>query len=144
MKLSEIEVDVQREDEGEWRDLALLPGVRAHLKSAHNPDYRRCLAHKLRRLQRKGGARTIDPLAIEKATNEAILEKLLTDVEGVTDDQGMPIAYSPELGKEWMLKRKYRRFQQAIQAEVDEVGLDELEELEDDLGESEGLSATDS
>lgn len=84
MKLSEIAVDIAKEEAGDWVDIPDLQGVSVKVRSIHNADYRRLSAKLLGKLRRRLGGRELmaSGLPVEEAdriTARCLLETVLLD-----------------------------------------------------------------
>lgn len=112
MKLSAIKTDPDRIEGGGWvDDIPNLPGVRIKARGIGNKDYRVLEGKLLRALPR--GLRTggIDPEDQDRITGRLLLETVVLDVDGLTDDAGAPLVYSRDLGEQLLLDPAYRVFQ---------------------------------
>jgi hypothetical protein len=131
MKLNEIAVDVEREEEGDWTDIPTLPGIRVKIRSIHSAAHRRLQSKLMRRVTRatvRGADVDIDE--IDRINTRCLLEAVLLDWEGITDDKGKPVPYSREMAETLLTDRKYRKFRDGVAWAAQEVGDQDLAALE--------------
>lgn len=95
MKLSEMMVDKKAQEEGEWVDWR--DGVRVKVRSAETAAYSK-LHEKLQKpyanILRHGGR--IPREKTEEILIQCLAECVLVDWDGIIDDDGKPIKYTPE------------------------------------------------
>lgn len=136
MKLSEIAVDVAKEEAGDWVDIPDLPGVSVKVRSIHNADYRRLSAKLLGKLRRRLGGRELmaSGIPVEEAdriTARCLLETVLLDWKGITDDNGKALPFGRDTAKSLLFDRQYRVFQDAVAWAAALVGQRDLEAEEE-------------
>lgn len=137
MKMSQIAVDVEKEEQGDWVALPDLPGVSVKVRSINTLDYRQRMSDlNAQTLRRKAGrARGADGLSIEefeRNVSQCTLEKLLLDWKGLEDESGEPVAYVPETARELLFEPKYRVFRNAVVLAAGIVG-EAVAEAEEEL-----------
>lgn len=149
MKLSQIEENIQIQEEGEWKDLGDadegLAGVEVCIRSTRSEVYEKRLRH-LQDQIKLGGSRRRAGTAIAKAAEKEreALAVLVADWRHIEDEDGNPIPYSESKCREWVSDRRYRRFFDAIFSLARDIGIEETEEREEILGNSESESSTSS
>ena len=115
MKLSDIKVDSDRIESaaGEWVDgIPDLPGIRIKARAANNSDYRRLEARLVREIPRAQRLEGVSPADQDRIAGQLLLETVVIDVEGLTEDDGAtPLAYTRQLGKTLLLDPNFRVFQ---------------------------------
>jgi len=132
VKLSQIAVDVQAEDEGEWRDHPYFEGVKVLVRSQECDAYQRAQRELLngRQLRRtKLGDATQDG----KEITRRLMPVLIRGWRGIDEAE-----YSEETAKSWVeddvLWKKSRLFWDGIVELAQDVGEDEAEAHEEALG----------
>jgi len=141
MKLTDIAVDLEREEQGDWVEIPDLPGVSLKVRSLYNKDFQQ--AHQLmaRKLNRRYGNRPV-PLDVQTQSYARILaENVLIDWSGISDENEQAVEYSAELGREVLAEPQYRKLADAVTWAAGFVGDQEIEELEESGKNSEAPSA---
>lgn len=127
LKLSSLKTDVTKEDDGDWIPAATMPGVSFKVRSPQFGAFktaRDLLIQKLTRRRRAGDDEYADK--VDREVGKLYAEHILLDWKG------LDVPYSKELAIEVCTDRGYRRTVfAAIQACADEVGISELEYIED-------------
>lgn len=136
MKLNELKVDAERESNGDWVESPTWPGVRVHVRSIHNPDYRRALQLQVQKIRRKYGNEPTPPEVQDKMMADLFVEHIINDIQGLEDDNDKPIQYDKDFGRKVMSDPEYRRLADFVSWAAGVVGEDETEELEADVGNS--------
>ena len=136
MKLSELEIDVKAEDEGDWVKIPDYDDFEIKSRSIHNADYRRMNQRLTRALIKKVGAKKysrgdFDHEKQDKITNQCLLETCTQDFRGLTSEDGEPLKCTRETLVSLMTERKYRVFQNAAAYAASVVGDKELQIEED-------------
>lgn len=139
-----FEIDTKLAEEGEWRDFGhLLPGLRVKLRGTTSEAFTRCQERKNARLRKM---RMTEGKRIEAHANayrEAIAEAVLLDIEGLVDRQtGDVVPFSAALALELMTEKRHELFASAVISEATQIGLADLEALEEHAGNSERASAS--
>lgn len=115
MKLSDIEVDPVRIEQGEWvSDIPEMGELRLRVRGIGNADWRRIqskLQDAVPRQHRVGNR--IDPVEQDRIVNICLQGACLLDWDGVEGD-GEPLPYSKEMAAELLTNPKYRRFRDAV------------------------------
>lgn len=98
MKLSQIKVNSAAINGGAWVSVPWLDGVRFRLRGLEQTGYQKRRADLIREamLQAKIAGTPPDQVVTVDQEIEAFVERLMIDWEGLTDDDGTPIPYSPE------------------------------------------------
>lgn len=92
MKLSEMRIDRDAKEQGEWVPSPYLPGVRIKARGYGNADHRLLVAKQGRELSAAFASGSEVSLDIQDANELDLLTKtLLVDWEGVTEEDGTVI-----------------------------------------------------
>jgi len=113
MKLSALKVDSALIEQGDWVDsIPDLPGIRIKARGTNNTDYRILEAKLVREIPRGDRAEGVAPVDQDRIAGRLLLETVVIDVQGLTEDDGKtPIAYTRELGEKLLMDPDYRVFQ---------------------------------
>lgn len=116
MKLSDMKIDNNRLEQGAWvGDIPEMGDLRLKVRGFGNADFRR-LQQRLfdaEPRQFKIGGR-LDPERQDAILSACMLSTILIDWDGVTGDDGQPVAYSRDLAKTLLTEPEYRRFREAV------------------------------
>lgn len=116
MKLSDMKIDNDRLEQGAWvGDIPEMGDLRLKVRGFGNADFRR-LQQRLydaEPRQFKIGGR-LDPERQDAILSTCMLTTILIDWDGVTGDDGQPVAYSRDLAKTLLTEPEYRRFREAV------------------------------
>jgi hypothetical protein len=112
MKLSAIKVNSALAEQGSWVDgIPDLPGIRIKARGANNSDYRVLEAKLIREIPRADRLEGLKPADQDRIMGTLLLETVVIDVEGLTEDDGeTPIAYNREVGQKLLLDPDFRVF----------------------------------
>jgi hypothetical protein len=113
MKLSDIKVDPKLIEQGDWvDDIPELPGIRIKARGANNSDYRLLEAKLVRQIPRAKRAEGVSPADQDRIAGQLLLDTVVLDVDGLTEDDGeTPIRYTRTLGEKLLLDPEFRVFQ---------------------------------
>ncbi len=113
MKLSAIKVDSALIEQGDWvENIPNLPGIRIKARGNNNADYRRLEAKLVREIPLADRVEGGDADHIDRIAARLLLETVVLDVEGLTEDDGVtPIKYTRALGELLLLDPDFRVFQ---------------------------------
>lgn len=112
MKLSSIKVDSVLIEQGDWvDDIPELPGVRIKARGTNNRDYRRLEAKLVREIPRSVRTEGVSPEDQDRIAGRLLLETVVQDVQGLTDENDAPLPWSRELAEKLLLDPDYRVFQ---------------------------------
>lgn len=113
MKLSAIKVDTKIAEQGDWvENIPDLPGIRIKARGTNNADYRVLEGRLVREIPRHERAEGVSPEDQDRIAGRLLLETVVLDVEGLTEDDGVtPIRYTRELGTQLLLDPDFRVFQ---------------------------------
>ena len=135
MKLSNLERDPALEDEGQWITWPRHPEVRAFVRSPNFPPFRRAVAALEQRLAREAGRKNpVDPITREREFLKLEARHLWLGLEGLTDDDGDAIQWTPEFAAQIAADRRYRELSDFLDWAVTRVGDAEASALEEDAG----------
>lgn len=134
MKLSEIVVDVQQQEEGVWRSHPYFDGVDVLVRSVHCKAYRQREAALWNRLPRKTRKPGEMAELIRRISQEALAECVL-GWRGIEDDAGAPLEFDAARAREWAEDHsgRYRRWWEGVRELADEIGQAEDEAREESL-----------
>lgn len=125
MKVSQLRSEFV--DEGTMVDLPDWPGVRVSVRSSDHPEYQNALTVGFERKRRASK----DPNVRNEIVNRAIARHLLFGWEGVTDDDGKPLAFDRDLVLGWAKDRAYRRFFDSVLGAANLLASEVVEGRED-------------
>jgi hypothetical protein len=113
MKLSHLKVDSALAEQGDWVDgIPDLPGVRIKARGTNNADYRILEGKLVREIPRSQRAEGVDPADQDRIAGRLLLETVVLDVEGLTEEDGTtPLKYTKELGAQLLLDPDFKVFQ---------------------------------
>jgi hypothetical protein len=113
MKLSAIKVDSALIEQGDWvENIPDLPGIRIKARGTNNADYRLLEGKLVREIPRVQRAEGVAPADQDRIAGRLLLETVVLDVEGLTEDDGAtPIRYTKDLGAQLLLDPDFRVFQ---------------------------------
>ena len=122
MRLDELKVDVAKQEDGDWVDnVPELEGVRLKVRGLNNKAYeklqRQLIAAVPRGQRMRGPGGTMDPEVQDKITSRCLLNTILLDWDGITEQNGVgevPVPYSKEMAEKLLFERQYRRFRDAV------------------------------
>jgi hypothetical protein len=113
MKISDLKVDSALAEQGDWvENIPDLPGIRIKARGTNNKDYRILEAKLVREIPRADRAEGVSPSDQDRIAGTLLLETVVLDVFGLTEDDGKtPITYSKELGRLLLLNPDFKVFQ---------------------------------
>jgi hypothetical protein len=116
MKMSELAVDADRQENGAWvDDIPEVQGLRLKVRGSNNADWRRLQAKLMDAVPRKkklGGR--IDPDEQDRILSSCLLSTCLLDWDGLEDDDGKPLPYSKTMAQKLLTEPEYRRFRDSV------------------------------
>jgi hypothetical protein len=135
MKLSSIEVDPERIEQGQWiGNIPEAGDLQLKVRGLGNADFRRMqtkLTDAVPRARKAGGR--IDPDEQDRIVSQCLAATVLLDWRGLEDDNG-PIPFSREKACELLMDPRYRRFREAVIWAASVVGEEQAADLEDAAG----------
>lgn len=122
MRLDNIEIDTVSLEDGDWIDnIPELENLRLKVRGLNNRDYRnleRRLIAAVPRKKRMNAGGTMDVEEQDRITNTCILNTVLLDWDGLTQQNGsdheIPILYSKEMARKLLFEPQYRRFRDGV------------------------------
>lgn len=109
MKLSSTVVDSAAIERGEWVDVIPgLTGIRIKARGTNNSDYRKLESQLVRDIPLADRIEGLSSADQDRVTGTLLLETVVLDIDGLTEDDGTPIKYSKDLGKTLFLDPDYR------------------------------------
>jgi len=113
MKLSAIKVDSAVIEQGDWvENIPDLPGVRIKARGTNNTAYRLLEGKLVREIPRMQRVEGVAPSDQDRIAGRLLLETVVLDVEGLTEDDGVTaIPYTRALGEKLLLDPDFRLFQ---------------------------------
>lgn len=116
MKLSEMKVDPQKIEQGDWvDDIQEMAGLRLKVRGAGNADWRKLQSRLLSavpRNRRVGG--NLDPAEQDRIMSILLRDACLLDWDGLEDDEGKPLPYSKEQAAKLLTDPQYAKFRDAV------------------------------
>ena len=116
MKISDLAVDPDRQENGAWvDDIPDVQGLRLKVRGAWNSDWRRLyqrLYDAVPRKKKAGGR--LDPDENDAILTKCLLNCCLLDWDGLEDKEGKPIPYSKEKAHEYLTDPGLRRFRESV------------------------------
>lgn len=135
MKLSEIRIDPEKLEQGDWvGDIPEMGELRLKVRGIGNSDFRRMQAKLTEaepRQYRISGR--LPPERQDAITAKCLLHTVLIDWDGVLDDDDQPIPYSQEFAQDLLTKPEFRRFREAV-AWAATVVAENIGETTDEVG----------
>ncbi len=135
MKLSSIEVDPDKIEQGQWiGNIPEAGDLELKVRGLQNADFRRLqgkLVEAVPRAKKVGGR--LDPDEQDRVTNQCLAATVLLDWRGLEDDTG-PIPFSKEKARELLMDPRYRRFREAVIWAASVVGEEQVADLEEAQG----------
>lgn len=123
MKLSALKIDSSAIETGSWIDAPGLGGVIFRVRGLGNADYRR-LSAKLNdavpRDKRVGGR--VAPDEADKIVLRLILDTVLLDWRGLTDDADADVSYTRDTAEKLLGDPDYRVLRESVLAAASMVG----------------------
>jgi hypothetical protein len=136
MKLKDIALDAERQENGAWvTDVPDMEGLRLKVRGSNNADWRRLqnkLLEAIPRKRRMSGRLDVDDT--DRITESLLLNTCLLDWDGLEDDDGKPIPYSKEMAHKLIYEKEYRAFRDAVAWAANNVA----QQISDDLKETSG------
>lgn len=112
MKISSLKVDSALIEQGDWVDgIPELPGIRIKARGTNNRDYRLLEAKLVREIPRAARVEGVSPEDQDRIAGKLLLETIVLDVQGLTDENDAPLSWSRELAEKMLLDPDYRVFQ---------------------------------
>lgn len=116
MKMSELAVDADRQENGAWvDDIPEMEGLRLKVRGSNNADWRRLQARLIDAVPRKkriGGR--LDPDVQDSIMSSCLLNCCLLDWDGLEDDDGNTILYDKKMAEKLLKEPEYRRFRDSV------------------------------
>lgn len=104
--------DPNKESRGVW--FPWQKGIEFLIKSADCPDYQRAFRKAIRIHKHKLKADALDDATIAKIQARLIADHLLLDWRNVDDEQGAPIAFSPDVAEKFLADPRLRTLSKFI------------------------------
>jgi hypothetical protein len=134
MKMSDIKIDVAKQEEGDWvDDIPELEGVRFKVRGAQNRDWRKLnirLINTVPRNKRAGGS--LDPDEQDRILAILLRDTCLLDWDGILGEDDKPLPYSKEQAWHYLSSPEYPQFREGVLWAANEVARQKREDFEDD------------
>lgn len=117
MKIGSLKTDLAKAEAGIWiGDIPDMGDLRLKVRPTGNPDYRRVYAKLVETTPRhaKRGGVIVDHKIKADLSARTLADTVLLDWEGLEDDDGKPLPYSPELAKTLLLDPEMTAFRDAV------------------------------
>lgn len=114
MKLSNIAVNVENIEHGEWvDDIPEMENLRLRVRGIDNGDWKRLRSKHMDAIPRqwRAGKRADE---IDRIISICLRDAGLIDWEGLTDDEDKPIMYSRDMANKLLTEPQYRKFRDAV------------------------------
>ncbi|MBS7542528.1 hypothetical protein [Ancylobacter oerskovii] len=136
MKLSAIKVNTKAIEAGKWvGDIPEMGDLRLKVRGIGNSDFNRRydeLVQAIPRAERPNNRLTPD--AQRKLTAQLYAETILLDWEGLTDDDGAPVAFSMEFAEQVLADPEMRDFVFAVRYAAQQVAGETADSNKADAG----------
>jgi hypothetical protein len=144
IRASSLKADIQTENDGQWMTYPEFndPDFGLKVRALTSTLYTDRIQKEARRLNNKYGR---DPIPDEEniqATAKALVDTILLDWKGITDDAGQPIPYSRDLAYDWLTDPAYRELRGAVMVCAGRLGQVKVESLDEDAKKSAPPSVT--
>lgn len=136
MKLSEVKIDVERQEQGGWVDnIPEMGDVRLKVRGINNADWRRMQAKLFEAVPRakKPGGR-IDPDEQDRITTQLLGATVLLDWSGIENEDGSALTYSSAVASKMLADPEMRRFRDAVVWAATQVAERQSEDRKDIVG----------
>jgi len=131
MRLSEIENDLTKENEGVW--LTFSGDIEVKIANVGNEEYIK-LSEKLYKPFKKALRKdTLDSKKHLAIAHKLMVETIILDWKGIDDDNDKPIPYSKEKALEIVQTKKYKKFVDWISNEALDLANFEKDEVDEDV-----------
>ncbi|HEV7416043.1 MAG TPA: hypothetical protein VGN98_07785 [Tianweitania sediminis] len=133
MKLSDLKIDPVKVEQGAWvDDIPEMGGLRLRVRGLQNNDFRKMQSRLVEAEPRQNKPRgRLLPERQEAITGTCLVETVLLDWDGITDEADQPIPYSKEQAKEFLTDPAYRRLRDAVVWAASVVAEDGVQETEE-------------
>lgn len=128
MKLSQIKVNAQAEENGRWMPASGLFGVQIKVRGLNNSAARAARA----KIQESFARKKMSDAEAEQAQAELIADTILDDWRGVENDDGTALTCDREARIAILSNPEMRLFREAVMLAASLVGEDELAAKEQD------------
>jgi len=127
MKLSSFKRDTVRIEQGEWiGDLPGMGDLQVKVRGLNNADFRLLQAKLIQAIPPKRRRRGfIHPDDMDRIMGRCLLETVLLDWKGITDEVGKEVPYIRELAEEILTSGNYPEIRVAIEQAALLVGEDQ-------------------
>jgi len=138
MRLSEIKRDLNATEQGAWVGAKYdtpIPGMgdlNLKVRGDNNADWRRLQAKLIAALPHSKRINGLSPEDNDRITGECLKRACLLDWDGVEDDEGKPVEYSPEQAATIIDDPRYAEFRLAVLWAASLVGKQLVEQLKAD------------
>lgn len=104
MKLSDMKIDLDAKEQGDWVPSPYLPGVRIKARGYGNADHRALMAQQGRDLASIAGSGREVPIDVQdKNELDILLKTILVDWDGITeDDEKTIVPFSADLARQYL------------------------------------------
>lgn len=116
MKLSDLKIDAEKFEQGAWvDDIPEMGGLRLKVRGLGNTDFRKTQTRLTEAEPRQYKPRgRLLPERQDAITAICLLDTVLVDWDGLTDENDQPMPYSKEQAKVLLTEPAYRRFRDAV------------------------------
>lgn len=129
---SEYGTDPEKTNNGIWKDIALIPGMRIKVAQSGNPEYRKMLRALYKPYSRMINAGQELPQAKEEEIQNILLAKtIMKDWEGVPSTDENPVPYNYENAMAVLTNPKLKALREEIMQHADDFASYKLDIIED-------------
>jgi hypothetical protein len=126
LKITSIAVDLAKESDGDWVDIAEWPGVRLKVRSINSKDYQNAREQRQMKLTRDFGRLPFSS-EMQPHINKFAASFLLLGWEGIVDGNEKPIEYSSEKAMEMLTDPAMRSLVEQVIWAANRVGSKDAE-----------------
>jgi hypothetical protein len=126
MKLESVQIDTQAQEEGEWREHPYFDGVTVRVRGSSSEPVEKRRAALLNRQPMRRRVKTGDAWLDGRRIEWLCTAECLLDVKGIDD-----VTYTADIGREWAIDPRMRRFMEGARELADEIGVRETEAHEE-------------
>lgn len=115
MKISSLKTDLIAIGQGQWIDnIPEMEDLRLKVRGIGNVDYRRAFDAKVASVPAAKKIRGLDPAERDRIVGECLVETVLLDWDGLTDDAGQARPFSVEAARPFLTDPAFARFRAAV------------------------------
>jgi hypothetical protein len=147
VKITALKVNTARAERGDWvPDIPNMGDVKLKVRGFSNTDFTAFMAKQVaavgrdKRVGNRAGAALL-PGVIDEIMARGMVEAILVDWKGLTDENDKPLPYSKEMATKFITDPDYRPFRDAVSYAAGVVEEFEADKVEGVVGNSASASA---